>query len=330
MPRATIALLNWNGGDFVVPCVTSLLSQTERSIEIVVVDNGSTDGSCQAIAAVLKGSSVKHEVVRLGENLGICGGLQQALDRAQGDYFFPFASDDVMSVNRVKLQCDQLDTAPFGTNIAAGAVALVGPDGAPLLRSSGRQVVVRPARYGGWRRTRALARRPAVPPAPGMAFRTDAVRSIGGYDVVAPVEDVDLFMRLVLLGRSRVVTTQEIVVCYRRHGTNASTNRDLMAEGLVHTGRNLSNAGVDFGWRSRRWRRYLEAMTQGYRSPWGGLLDALRAEPFDQREARSAAIGVLRTPSVSISRRAKAGLAIVCPVYASRRVAGVAPRSRPS
>lgn len=87
-PRATVALLNWNGGDFVRPCIESVLAQTERSIEIVVIDNHSTDGSADVIEHLLGPSRVHHNVVRLAENRGICGGLQVALDRAAGEYFF--------------------------------------------------------------------------------------------------------------------------------------------------------------------------------------------------------------------------------------------------
>ena len=106
MPRATIALLNWNGGDFVRPCLASVLRQSEQDIEIIVVDNHSGDGSADVIEALLNASSVKSEVVRLDENRGICGGLQVALDRATGEYFFPFASDDEMRPDRVDRQCD--------------------------------------------------------------------------------------------------------------------------------------------------------------------------------------------------------------------------------
>ena len=75
-PRATIALLNWNGGNFVRPCLDSVLRQSEQNIEIVVVDNHSSDGSADVIEALLDASSVKYEIVRLNENRGICGGLQ--------------------------------------------------------------------------------------------------------------------------------------------------------------------------------------------------------------------------------------------------------------
>ena len=88
-PRATIALLNWNGGDFVRPCLDSVLRQSEQNIEIVVVDNNSSDGSADVIEALLDASSVKYELVRLDENRGICGGLRVAPTGQLASTFFP-------------------------------------------------------------------------------------------------------------------------------------------------------------------------------------------------------------------------------------------------
>ena len=318
-PRATIALLNWNGGNFVRPCLDSVLRQSEQNIEIVVVDNHSSDGSADVIEALLDASSVKYEIVRLNENRGICGGLQVALDRATGEYFFPFASDDEMQPDRVVRQCDQLDAAGPTTQIAAGAVALIGPDSEPLRNWFGRPFTIRPPRYVGADPATTMTSSVAVPPAAGLAFRTSGLRSIGGYDPAAPVEDVDTFSRLVLLGGSRVVTTDDVVSRYRRHGSNASRRTDLMGNGLEHTLRTLVDSGVDFGPVRDQWLNYLEARSQGYTSPWGTLLNTLATDPLEWSAVRSAGFDVWRSQiRMSTGRRIRASVAIVAPRLAAR------------
>lgn len=316
MPRATIALLNWNGGDFVRPCVESILRQNEQDFEVVVVDNHSEDGSVDVIETLLSDSMVRHEVVRLDENRGICGGLQVALKRAGGKYFFPFASDDEMLWDRVQRQCDQLDGAGPSTHIAAGAVALIGPDGTPIRNRIGRPMTLRPPRYDRMDR---LAKAWKVPPAPGMAFRTDGLRSIGGYDSSAPVEDIDTFMRLVLLGGSEVVATCEVVSRYRRHASNSSRDSELTGNGLEHTLRTLFESGVDFGDAGAGWIEYLDARSRGYKSPWGHLLGALATSPLERSEIRTAGRDVMKS-SMSTGRRLKAGIAYVAPTIAARWV----------
>lgn len=319
MPRATIALLNWNGGAFVRPCVQSVLSQSERDVQVIVVDNDSRDGSADIMEALLNDSALNHEVVRLEQNLGICGGLQVALDRAEGEYFFPFASDDEMLPDRVKLQCDQLDSAGPTTHIGAGAVALIGADGAPLLNWWRRPITIRPPDYNGVDSTMDLAFSLPVPPAPGLVFRTAGLRSIGGYDLAAPVEDIDTFRRLVYLGGSRVVTTNQVVSLYRRHGSNASSRSDLMGDGLEHTLRTLVESGVDFGPVRSQWIDYLEARSQGYTSPWAALLVALGAEPLERSAVRSAGLDVVRS-RMSTHRRVRGCVAFIAPTLASRWV----------
>ena len=319
MPRATIALLNWNGGDFVRPCLASVLRQSEQDIEIIVVDNHSGDGSADVIEALLNASSVKSEVVRLDENRGICGGLQVALDRATGEYFFPFASDDEMRPDRVDRQCDQLDAAGPMTQIAAGAVTLIGPDSVPLRNWFGRPIIIRPPRYERGDPAATMTFCLAVPRAPGLAFRTAGLRSIGGYDIAAPIEDVDTFSRLVLLRGSRVATTDDVVSHYRRHESNASRRTDLMGNGLDHTLRTLVNSGVDFGPVRALWLDHLEARSQGYISPWKTLLRTLALEPLERSTVRSAAVDVVRSQA-SIRYRLRAGLAIVAPKLTARQV----------
>lgn len=320
-PRATIALLNWNGGDFVRPCIESILRQTEQNIEVIVVDNHSEDGSDDVIAELLGDSAVRHEIVRLDENRGICGGLQVALDRAAGEYFFPFASDDEMQPDRVERQCSQFDAASADTHIAAGAVALIGPDG-EFLRNWRRQPrTIEPRRYDG---LDLVEKASTVPPAPGLAFRTSGLRSIGGYDTSAPVEDVDTFMRLVLLGGSDIVTTSEVVSRYRRHGSNSSRNRDLTVDGLAHTLRTLIDTGIDFGGASEGWLSYVEARSQGYPSPWGRLLSTLSDQPLERRSVRNASLEVMRS-RMSAARRVRATVAFAAPGLASRWVSRLNP-----
>jgi len=322
MPRATIALLNWNGGEFVRPCVESILKQTEQDIEVVVVDNGSQDGSVDVIEGLLMDSAMRHEIVRLDENRGICGGLQVALDRAAGEYFFPFASDDEMQPDRVQRQCAQFDAAGPGTHVAAGAVALIGPDGAPLRGWTRRALVLKPPRYEGLDQIGKAVR---VPPAPGMAFRTTGLRSIGGYDPAAPVEDTDTFKRIILLGGGDVVATPDVVSRYRRHGSNSSRDSNLTRDGLAHTLRTLLDSGVDFGPVSDEWAAYVRVCSEGYTSPWARLLGELSVNPMDRQNVRSAGLEVARS-SMSSGRRVRAAAAFVVPSLAGRWVRRLNPR----
>jgi len=91
-PFVQIVILNWNGFEDTLRCIDSLEHQTYLNFRIVVIDNGSTDGSLQALAGL--GDRVR--LVALPNNLGYTGGnnvaMQDAFDKG-ADYVWLFNSD---------------------------------------------------------------------------------------------------------------------------------------------------------------------------------------------------------------------------------------------
>ena len=82
-PVVSAIVLNWNGGSAVEAAVASLLAQTLRAIEIIVVDNASQDGSDAAVAARF-GDAIT--LIRNPRNLGFGGGNNVGLRAARGEY----------------------------------------------------------------------------------------------------------------------------------------------------------------------------------------------------------------------------------------------------
>jgi GT2 family glycosyltransferase len=82
--KATLALLTYDGREMLAGALPSVASQTfpDGEVEIVVVDNGSSDGTAQWLA---KEWPVVR-VVRLEENVGVAGALNHAWQAATGDY----------------------------------------------------------------------------------------------------------------------------------------------------------------------------------------------------------------------------------------------------
>ncbi len=72
-----VVIPNWNGKDFIGACLKSLQSQSQPA-QIIVVDNGSSDGSSEYIAE----NFPQAELVRLDENTGFTGGVNRGIERA--------------------------------------------------------------------------------------------------------------------------------------------------------------------------------------------------------------------------------------------------------
>ncbi len=81
-PAATVVLVNWNGREIIGPCLDALSEQRlAGGVEILVVDNASTDGSDQLVE---RRAGVR--LVRSRRNLGFAGGVNLGIGQARGEY----------------------------------------------------------------------------------------------------------------------------------------------------------------------------------------------------------------------------------------------------
>ncbi len=89
MPIVKVVILNWNGENHLRRFLPSVIEATSAEAEIVVADNGSTDGS----VSLLKEQFPSVSVLLLDRNYGYAEGYNRALDRLEADYFVLLNSD---------------------------------------------------------------------------------------------------------------------------------------------------------------------------------------------------------------------------------------------
>ena len=89
MSVVKIVILNWNGAAHLRRFLPSVVRTASPGVEIVVADNGSTDGS----AALVEREFPSVTLLRLPENYGFAGGYNRALERLGGDYWVLLNSD---------------------------------------------------------------------------------------------------------------------------------------------------------------------------------------------------------------------------------------------
>lgn len=120
MPQVTVVVLNWNGLRDTLECLESLSHLDYPRYRVVVVDNGSTDGSPAAIRARFP----EMEVIETGENLGYAGGnnvgLRYAL--AQGaDYVLLLNNDTEVAPDMLRRLVEAAEGAP-GVGVAGPTI----------------------------------------------------------------------------------------------------------------------------------------------------------------------------------------------------------------
>lgn len=88
-PLISIVVLNWNGGRFLPTCLEGIAAQTYESVEVIVVDNGSTDGSLDYV--MRKYSNAR--IIRNKENMGYAFGMNAGIDVASGLFIMALNMD---------------------------------------------------------------------------------------------------------------------------------------------------------------------------------------------------------------------------------------------
>jgi len=125
-PAVSVVLAVRNDADFLPAAIASVLRQTVRDLELIVVDDASTDATPAVLAAATDDRLV---LLRNEEQLGLAASLNRGLERAGGRYVARLDADDVAFPERLARQLARLAAAPAAA-IVGTAVIDLGADGA--------------------------------------------------------------------------------------------------------------------------------------------------------------------------------------------------------
>ena len=202
----TVLLPVHNGGPHLAQAVRSILAQSHEQLELLVVDDGSTDGTSDYLA------SLDDPRVRIvgQSNQGLVRALNHGLALASHELVARMDADDVSAPNRIELQLALLLANPRVAAVGC-CYDVIDGDGTTLRRE---HTAAHPAYL-----RRQLYFRNVLPHA-GMMFRRVAVADVGGYREVGPAEDYDLWCRLVQ--RHDVMSLADVLLQYRHSPTGIS------------------------------------------------------------------------------------------------------------
>jgi glycosyltransferase involved in cell wall biosynthesis len=133
MPRVTIAIPLFNKARYIAETLESALAQTCGDIEVLVVDNCSTDGSYEIVTAH---PDPRIRVIRQPENVGLIGNFNAALGHAEGEYVKLLCADDLLEPDSVAKQVGALDATPDAV-MAVSQHDFVSASGRRIIRGAG-------------------------------------------------------------------------------------------------------------------------------------------------------------------------------------------------
>jgi glycosyltransferase involved in cell wall biosynthesis len=106
LPKVTVAMPVLNGGRFLRAAVLSIVQQTFTDWELLLIDDGSTDGSLETIQDI---QDARIRVIKDGLNKGLAARLNEAIDLARGRYFARMDHDDISYPERFARQLAMLE-----------------------------------------------------------------------------------------------------------------------------------------------------------------------------------------------------------------------------
>jgi glycosyltransferase involved in cell wall biosynthesis len=219
MVRAAVVMAVYNGAARLEETLASITSQTLRDIEIVVVDDGSTD----ATGAILRNAARRDRrvvVITHTENRGLTHALIAGCATASAPVIARHDCGDVSRPARLARELALLESDP-ALAVAACEVDMIGPVGEPLFTTAHHQRDIR----GSLLRD-GLPAITSLPHHGAAMFRAAAYREAGGYRAQFRVaQDIDLWMRMAKLGGIAVVP-EALYVARSDAGAISAKNRD--------------------------------------------------------------------------------------------------------
>lgn len=115
-PLITVAMPVYNGGAYLEAAVASIVRQIYPHWQLMLVDDGSTDGAIDALPML---ADPRIHVIRDGRNLGLAARLNQIIDQAEGDFIARMDGDDISHPERFARQVQALQQHPTVDLVAA-------------------------------------------------------------------------------------------------------------------------------------------------------------------------------------------------------------------
>lgn len=226
-PLVTVIIASYNHARYIEASITSVINQTYKNIELLVIDDGSKDDS----PAVLKRLQGQYGFdLRFQANQGLARTLNDAIARAKGSLIVPFGSDDIMLPHRIATQVEYMKDKPE-VGICSANIETIDQDGNVMgaREQRNRNLPFRRLDFDDL----FLDRKPG-PMAATLMLRREALEKVGGFNADIRLEDVYIELTIAHAGYF-IDVLGEVLAQYRDHPTNTFKNGRFMVDNVLRT-----------------------------------------------------------------------------------------------
>ena len=263
----------YNQGHYLGEAISSALDQSYANLEVIVVDDGSTDHTAEVAGNYSRVVCVRQE------NQGLAAARNRGIEASQGEYVVFLDADDRLAAGAIAVGAGTLDSRP-DCAFVSGHYSLIDAEGMTIPH--------RASACAEGDHYRALLRGNYIGMHATVMYRRSVLESVKGFDTSRRAcEDYDIYLRI---ARSFPVHCHHQVVAeYRQHSANMSSDYALMMRSSLSVLRSQ--------WKFVRGDKELERAYRGGVRFWQeycarGLIRQVKSS-LGQREWRNALYGSL-------------------------------------
>jgi len=208
-PLVSVIVPVYNGEDFLGDALASIRQQDYCPLEIVIVNDGSTDGTAELAAALGQDIDWIHQ-----ENSGPSAARNAGLATARGEFIAFLDADDLWPPGKLQAQVELL-LANSAAEIVLGRIQCIGHSGTPQSVAADSEGFLFGVLLGG------------------AVFRKSVFSKVGFFDEdLRYSEDHDWFFRAREQNTS-IISIPRVTLLYRRHGNNMTVGKDTQGYQLT-------------------------------------------------------------------------------------------------
>ena len=218
MPKVSVVIPTHNRANYIAHAVESVLDQTFRDYEIIVINDGSTDNTQEVLKKFEDKIKLLHQ-----ENKGIAQTRNRAIQESTGEYIAFLDSDDYWMPEKLDQQVRILDTHP-----KVGIVY----SRMPIVDKQGNKIGMKPAGPSG-RNFRELLEIWGDLPTSTVMVRRSCFEKAGLFDTALhTMEDIDMWIRIARFYDIYEIENK-VLAFYRRHDHQVTNDKTKVYGGLV-------------------------------------------------------------------------------------------------
>lgn len=230
-PLVTVIIPAYNHEAYVADCIESVCNQTYKNIQLIIIDDGSTDNTKQEIEKTLARKK-KDALFISKKNEGLIKTLNFGITLARGKYFSSLASDDLWLPNKIEKQVELMENNPTTGFIFSDAYFCYDMQKTDVKYSRYKPGILKfksgiPISLYNKLLVENLIISTTV------LIKMEALQAIGCFDSTLTYEDYDMWLRL--SREFKIIYLNEPLAYYRIHGSNFSKQNLKMLKGATHT-----------------------------------------------------------------------------------------------